>query len=206
MAITFVAAGAVAVGADPTVSVPAGYAAGDFFILITTGTATPTTPSGWTQLAAQGATGFITILYKFAEASESSVALTLAGTTSKAVMLAYRSVLGNDVITAFRTGGPTSLATFSQTTTVDNDEVISVWSVAGGTARNWSGPFEEPEIRVESSSTSTRAGLFIVGQPKTTAGATPSLTATVSASGTLSCVAFSISPTPDAVGGFFFLF
>lgn len=205
MAITFVAAGAVVTGANPTVTVPAGDAEGDFLILITTGTATPTTPSGWTQLAAQGAGRFITILYKFAASSEPSVGVTLAGSTSKAVMLAYRSVLENDVITAFRTGSGTSLATFSQTTTVDNDEVISVWSVASGATRSW-GNVDEGDIKVDSNGTVNSNGLLVASARKATAGATTAITATVSSSGQLACVAFSISPTPDATGSFFFLF
>ena len=63
MAISFVAAGAVVTGANPTVAVPAGYALKDLLVIVTTGTATPTTPAGWTSRGAQGLGVFLTIFY-----------------------------------------------------------------------------------------------------------------------------------------------
>lgn len=192
MAISFVAASAVVTGANPTVAVPAGYALGDLLVIITTGTATPTTPSGWTSLAAQGATGFVTILYKFAAASESSVAITLAGTTSKAVMVAYRGVSATDTISAFTTATGTTLATATLTTTYANGYVISVYGSNGGAATNWTAP-ASTTARVTSSSTAALTGLLVVDEAKAAAGVSTARTATVSASRTLSAVAFSIT-------------
>ena len=191
MPISFVASGTVATGANPTVTVPSGYALNDLLVIITTGTATPTTPSGWTQLAAQAATGFVTILYKFAAATEASVALTLTGSTSKAVMTAYRGVSLTDTISAFTTGTGTTRATATLTTTYANEYVISVYGSNSGSATNWTAP-ASTTARVTSSSTSTIAGLLVVDELQATAGVSTARTATVSASRTLSAVAFSI--------------
>jgi hypothetical protein len=208
MAITFVAAGSIDTGANPSVTVPAGYQANDLLLIVTTGSTTPTTPSGWTLLAAQGTVASnvsITVLYKFAASSESSVALTMAGTTSKAVMIAYRGVLAADALAAFTTDSGTSISTASQTTTVDGDQVISVFGVQSGATRSWSG-LPDGTSRVESNGTASFTGMAINSATKAVAGATSPLTATISSNGNLSSFAFSFSPSSDSAGNFFFLF
>jgi hypothetical protein len=192
MPISFVAAGAVATGTNPTVAVPAGYALNDLLVIITTGTATPATPSGWTSRGAQGATGFVTILSKFAAASESSVALTLAGTTSKAVMVAYRGVSGTDTISAFTAQTGTTLATATLTTSNPSSYVISVYGSTPSSA-SWTAP-ASTTARVNSASTLTLSGLLVVDELQAAAGVSTARTATVSASSTLSAVAISITP------------
>ena len=92
MAISFVAAGTVVTGTNPSVTVPAGYQQGDLLITVITGTATPTTPTPWKQIYAQGANQFVSIFYKTAGPSESNASFTVTGTTTKAVMLCYRGV------------------------------------------------------------------------------------------------------------------
>jgi hypothetical protein len=128
MAVSFVAASAVVTGANPTVAVPSGYAQGDLLVIVTTGTATPTTPAGWTQSGVQGGTGFITILSKFASGTEASVAVTLAGTTSKAVMLAYRGASGIDTVSGFTTAtAATSVATGLTGNAFANELEVSIF-------------------------------------------------------------------------------
>ena len=191
MAISFVAAGTVATGANPTVTVPTGYAQDDFLIIVTAGTATTTTPTDWTLISAQGAGQFITTFYKFANASEASVALTNAGTTTKAVMMAYRGVGLFDVVSAYTTATATTLATATQTTLLANDYVLSIYANASGAARTWTAP-ASTTARVNSATTTTVRGLLIVDEAKATAGLTTARTATISASSTLAAVSISI--------------
>jgi len=193
MAISFVAAGAVVTGANPTVAVPAGYAEKDLLVIVTTGTATPTTPAGWTSRGAQGLGVFLTIFYKFASGTESSVTLTVAGATTKAVMLAYNGVSAADTITAFGTATGTSVATAALSTTYVNEYVISVF--AGNTAAaTWTAP-ASTTTRVNSSPTATVNGLLIVDEAKAASGAGTARTATISSSHTLAAVGFSIIPS-----------
>ena len=104
MALSFVAAGTVATGANPTVAVPAGTAAADLLLLVTCGSATPTTPTDWTLVSAEGAGQFISVYFKYANGSEASLAVTQAGTSTKAVMLAYRGGGAYQVVPAYTTG------------------------------------------------------------------------------------------------------
>ena len=57
MAITYVGAGAVQTGTNPTVPVPAGYAAGDLLLIFIPGTAANNLPfpTGWQPIATGGA-------------------------------------------------------------------------------------------------------------------------------------------------------
>jgi len=193
MAISFVAAGAVATGANPTVDVPAGYTKDDFLILtVTNGTTTPNTPSGWTQISAQGAGQYITTFYKFADSNEGSVTLSnSASTTTKAVITAYRGVGLFDVVSSYTTSATTTVATASQTTLLPNDYVISIYSNASGAARTWTAP-ASTTTRVNSATTTNVRGLLIVDEVKATAGATTTRTATIGGASNLSAVSISI--------------
>ena len=191
MAISFVAAGTVATGANPTVTVPTGYAQDDFLIIVVTATATTATPTDWTLISAQGAGQFITTFYKFANASESSVALTIAGASTTAVMVAYRGVGLQDVVSAYTTATATTLATATQTTLLANDRVLSIYANVTGAARTWTAPASTTS-RVNFATTATVRGLLIVDEAKATAGLTTARTATISASSSMSAVSISI--------------
>ena len=189
MAISFVASGTVQTGANSTVDVPTGYAAGDALLIITTGTATPSLPTNWTSVYSQGSLRFLTVYLKIATASEASVTLTQAGTTSKAVMLAYRGTSYFDVIGTIATGTSTAPATSSLTTSWANDYVISLYADSF-TAATWTAPASTTS-RVNSASTASVNGLLIVDELKTAAGATTIRTATLSTSVAWSAIAIS---------------
>ena len=193
MSISFVAAGTSVTGANPTVPVPAGIAANDLLIIFTTGTATPTTPTGWTQLAAQGTNRFITVLYKYAGASESSVPLTLAGSTSRCSMVAYRSTVGVaafDLLASFNAGTSTSISTLAQTTRFANDFVLSYFTSSGGTA-TLTAP-ASTSVRFTNNTTSAINGAVLVDELKATAGATTTRTTSQSSSRAWSSVSISV--------------
>ena len=194
MAVTFVASSPTVAGANPTVAVPTGYAQGDLLVIVTTGTATPTTPTGWTQRSAQGATGFITILYKFASGTEASVALTLVGTTSNSVMIAYRGASAIDTVSGFTTAtAATSVATGLTGNAFANEVEVSIF-VANNVAGTWTAP-ALTTARTNSASITTNNGLLIVDETQAAAGNSTSRTATITGSHTLSAVAFSIIPS-----------
>ena len=196
MAVTFVASSAVATGTNPTVSLPAGVVEKDLLLLITTGTATPTTPAGWTSRSAQGATGFITIFFKFATGTEAaSLALTVTGTTTKAVMLAYRGASAIDTVSGFTTAAAaTSLAPGLTGNAFANELEISIY--AGNNAVGVWGAAPSPTTsRVSSDPTATVNGLLIVDETQAAAGNSTARTGTISTSHTLSSVAIAIIPS-----------
>jgi hypothetical protein len=192
MAVSFVAVGAVATGANPTVAVPAGYAAGDTLIIVTTGTATTTTPSGWTLLSAQGSGTFSTIFYKTATASESSVALTNAGTSTIAVMIDYRGVSSLQPVASYST----TLTTNTLTTPTANAYVLSVYAAGAPiVAGTWTAP-ASTTVRVNTPGVrSASAGLLIVDELQVAAGISTARTAGLTqVGGAISTVAISLNP------------
>ena len=194
MAISFVASGAVATGANATVSVPAGYAEGDLLLIISTGTAASTiaaaTYPGWTRIANQGAGQFISVHAKVASSAESAVTLTQAGTTSKAVMVAYRGCGWYDVIASFTTSGGSSIGTATQTTGFANDYVVSIYA-ATSSARTWTAP-AATTTRQNSAPTAAVNGLLVVDELQAAAGATAVRTASLGVATTSSAVSISI--------------
>lgn len=195
MAISFVAASAVVTGANPTVSVPVGYQESDLLIIITTGTAAPTAPVGWTLRAAQGAGTFTTVYTKFAIGLETSVALTIVGTTTKAVMLCYRGVSATNIIGTFGTSATTSVATVSQTTTQPNDYVISIFAGAAAAGQGSITAPASTTSRLNSGGSSTINSLLVVDELQATAGASTARTATFSGASTLASLSISIIPS-----------
>lgn len=191
MSISFVGAGTVATGTNPTVDVPAGYAAGDALLIVTSGTATPTTPTNWTSIFAQGTGRFLTVFLKIATASESSVALTQTGTSSKAVMIAYRGTSYFDVVGGVTVSTSTSPSTSSLTTRFANDYVVSFYATQlNATPSTWTAPASTTQ-RVNSGNSTTVTGMLIVDELKAVAGATTIRTATLSSSTAWATVAIS---------------
>lgn len=202
MALSFVSAGSEATGANPTVTVPGTYAAGDILLLITCGSANSTTPTGWTLVGTkEGAGQFICVYQKYAAASESSVAVTQAGTTSKAVMLAYRGGGAFEVIPAFTTGTGTTATPSSLTTTYANDFVINIYASAN-VAQTWTANGSTTS-RFNSAATSSVRGLLIADETQAAAGASTARGATLSTSNTWASLAIGLIPTRSVywVGG-----
>jgi len=195
MAVTFVAASAVVTGDNPTVAVPAGYAEKDLLIIVTTGTATPATPSGWTASKVQGSNGFLTILTRFATSSESSVTLSLLGTTTSAVMLAYRGASAIDTISGItNTTSGTSLAPGQTGNTSTNDCEISVW-VADNIAGTWGAAPSPTTSRVTSNPTTAVNGIFVVDETQAASGASTARTATITNLHNISALAIAVIPS-----------
>jgi len=193
MAISFVGAGTVASGANPTVDVPAGVVAGDALIIFTNGSANANpAPTGWgTIVFSLVSARYSTVFFKLATASESSVTLTQSGASSRAVMIAYRGTSYFDVIGTVGGGSSTSPVTSSITTRFANDYVVSFYATQTQVSPiTWTAPASTTS-RVNAASTSTANGLLIVDELQATAGASTVRTATLS-SGT-SWVTFAIA-------------
>jgi hypothetical protein len=191
MAISFVGAGTVQTGANSTVDVPAGVAAGDALLIVTSGTATPTTPTNWTSIFSNGSGRYLNVFLKIATASESSVTLTQSGTSSKAVMLAYRGTSYFDVVGTLATGTSILPATNSLTTRFSNDYVVSFYAVSTNTTPStWTAPASTTS-RVNSGNSTTVTGMLIVDEAQAAAGASTSRVATISSSTAWSSVAIS---------------
>ena len=195
MAISFVAAGAVATGTNPSVAIPAGYQEADLLVLTVAVAAAvaPTTPSGWTLVGSQTTTPRIYIYRKFATGSESSVALTCNSTPTAAAMVAYRGVSATDTISTFATATATTVATNTLTTTYANEYVVSIYAMTTG-ADTWTAPASTTS-RVNSAGTAALAGLLIVDESQAAAGTSTARTATSSASKALAAGSFSIIPS-----------
>ena len=204
MAISFVAAGTAGTGVNPTVGVPTGYAASDLLIIFVTSTVTPTTPTGWTGIVNYAVVPRLFACYKIATASESSVTITAANSTTNAVMLAYRGASGYDVIGTGSNASSTTISTNSLTTTKANDFVISFYGGTAASLNTWTAP-ASTNTRFNVSSNGTVRGLLIVDELQASAGASTSRTATSSASTFLSASSISIYPTVTNNGSFFFL-
>ena len=204
MAISYIGAGAVQTGTNPTVPVPAGYAAGDFLIIFATSGTSASVPSGWTNI--QSVTSQVLCCYKVATASESSVAMTIGGTSSDAVMLCYRGVGSLDTVsTVSNTPSGTSVATNTLTTTATNDYVVSYFT-ASATASTWTAP-GSTTTRINQSSTLSLRGMLIVDELQVSAGTSTSRTATTTVGLSLYAVAFSLKePTATSSGNFFRMF
>ena len=205
MAISFVAAGTVIQSTNPVVPVPTGYAAGDILIIfITAGAAT--TPTGWTLINQWITGGPVSLFYKVASASESSVSIASSNPATVAGMVAYRGASGIDVkMTVSNTAtGTTTVSTSSITTTATNDYVISIFIVVAG-VNTWTAP-ASTTTRVNSASTATFRGVLLVDELQASAGATTVRTGTLATSSTSSAYSFSLKEsTSTNKGSFFFI-
>jgi hypothetical protein len=193
MAISFVAAGAVATGSSPTVPVPAGYQQGDLLVIALAANALPSTPTGWTLIANQTTTPAIYVFRKFATGSETSVLVTSSSTATSAVMLAYRGVSATDTVSTGTTATSTTIATGTLTTSYANEYVVSIYGMTTGAA-TWTAPASTTS-RVNSAGTASVDGLLVVDELQAAAGVSTARTATSSVSKALSAISFSIIPS-----------
>lgn len=200
MAWSFVAAGTVQNGANPTVPVPTGYAQGDLLVIASYAGAAPITPSGWTILLA--APSNTAVYYKTAGASESSVAFSApgAGTT---VMLAWRGVSAFDTNATSSSGtSVTSLATHTLSAAQANELVISLFFSKPAVAGTWTAP-GSTNNRVQFDATASYPGLLVVDENQTSAGTSTARTASFSVSTDLSSVAMAFTQLNNGFFGFF---
>jgi hypothetical protein len=182
---SFVAAGTTATGANPAPALPAGYLPGDLLIVVAASTTaySSTPPAGWLNAVRQIASPMQAIWYRFAQTtSESAPTLTNAGTTSVAVMLAYRNVDAVDVAAVTTTGTSTSPATTNTATTTHADDlVLSLYAVTSGTVTTWTAP-GSTNSRSNIAPTAALTGLLLVDEDQAAAGATTARTATLGSS------------------------
>jgi len=196
MAISYIGAGAFASGTltgSTAATLPAGTTAGDLLLLVTSGAATPTTPTGYTLVSAQGAGQFISIYQKIAVPGETAPSITISGSSSRAVILLYRGTGGTyDVVSAYTTSSLISSTTASQTTKFNNDHVLSIYAIAQGTVRAFSTAPTGTTLCTSSPNTASVKGMALYEETKATAGATTARTASVT-SGTATWSAVSVS-------------
>jgi len=221
MAISFVGAGTAAgLIAGITLTVPAGYAAGDLgIILVETANQDLTTPSGWTLVTnspqgtgTAGAAGGtrLYVFYKILTASESSVATADSGDHQSGQYFAYRGTHATTPIGATAgsvlTSGNTSITLPSITTTarstqesvaVDSDRdgsgttVFSSWTNANLTGITERGDY--------GSAAGSGGAVGLADGVKATAGTTGTSTVTQSSSVTAAMLTIELIASATSV-------
>ena len=198
MAIAFV--GSVAdTGSNPTVSLNGlgTVTEGSLLVLITTG-GTLTTPTGWTQIYAQGAGRNLTVCIRYVGAQTFGVAdflaLTLTNTASRVRILSYTGAGNYNAIATVATGTGTTATTNTQTTTYANDYVISIYGTNSGGAATFTVPASTTS-RGNSSATALLTGLLVVDELQASAGVTTARSSTLSASKDWAAVSISFVET-----------
>lgn len=192
----------IASGTDCTVSLPAGYAAGDMLFIITSGWNTPTTPSGWTALS-NAAGQQMGLFYKRAIENDSSVTFTGVPSTINAAMVCYRGLkILDKEATPSGYGILTSRTTTSQTTTEDNELVVSVYNYGVYDPFNFISSYPSgTTTRLDLTCSGTVAGILLVDENKATAGATTGRTAQLGNAGGFGAASFSFKSLNNS--GFF---
>lgn len=179
--MTFLAAGAVGTGANPTAALPATHSAGNLLVIVgASGTNSFSTPAGWSPGAINGTTSKLSLWYKIDNGAESNVVVSNSNAQSKVVMLSYS---GNNAAPSDTAGTPTSGSTASPTTVTlttatDNALIISAYG-AVKTGAAWSAAPGSTNSRVSSNATSSLAGLLVVDETLTLAGASAARAATL---------------------------
>ena len=189
MAISFVGAGTQSSGTSLSLGIPSGYGAGDLFLLFLAqgpGTATFSTPSGWTVVDSLYTTGInrsgsqYTIYKKTASASESSVSFTTTDSSTVGVILAYRNVSGiQTFVSSFSTVVVSSDASISMSTTTANEYVISAFF---NTLQSSGSYFSTPSgvtQRATALDSASLCGFFIGDELQASPGGTTSRTSTL---------------------------
>jgi hypothetical protein len=197
MPITFVGASAsVTSGTNPFAQLPSGVIKDDLLVIVSVGGVTPATPAGWNLLNSQGAGQFITVFWRFAAADDgSNTQLTMAGTTNRAVMLAYRGAGAIELRPAFTTGTGTTATPNTLTTTYANDRVISIYGTAVGTATLTANA--STTARANGAPTASILGLLVADETQVSAGVSTARGATISASLAWSAFTLAIVETRD---------
>jgi hypothetical protein len=200
---SYIGKGPASTGANPTVQVPPGYAAGDILIIATTDVAN--TPSGWTAIS--GASTYSRAYYKVALASESAVSMTGGTSYSQTVMLCYRGLSAIDSnSSAVNTASATSISTNTLTTTSRDDLVISIYGSSNGA---FGASFTVPSgttSRFSSSASSSNYGFLIVDEDQSSSGTSTSRTSTISTPLNLGATSFAFLQKLPNNSNFFLMF
>lgn len=214
MAITFVASGGISSQSTTvTPTLPAGYQAGDIFILsVLQGSKnyTGTPPTGYT-LVSQANSSTVTsgnMYYKIAAASETSPTVSTGGSNGQAVIVAYRGSSGLDVTaTAFAAStSSTSLTGNNLTTTAANDFVITSVNGENATGNNFTAP-SGVNIRVQQNGTTSLTPFLLYDELQPSAGVYTAKTTTTPVNGKYVILATSLlDASPAATGNMFFMF
>jgi hypothetical protein len=194
MAISFVAAGAVAtvVSSNLNIAVPAGFAKNDLLIAtVTTGTVAVTTPAGWELLSAYtGGLPYLYVFYKYASVSESTLVVPTTSVVAKGVMLAYRGGSAFQIVPVTATGASSTATPNTITTTYANTYSINFYCTSSASTRTWT-PNASTTARVNSSSIITgngQNGLLVADELRVAIGTGPARAATLSGNIAWSCV------------------
>jgi len=189
MAWSFVAAGTVATGANPSPGLPAGYAANDIFILAASSETSPSSSvSGYTVLLNTGPNPRLGFWWRLATASESAPTLSDSDASTCAVLLDYRGLNTSPIDASSALNSATSPVSAPQVQpSAPNDAVLNFF-VSLATEPAWTTP-PGTTIAVNSAASSTVCSLLVVHQNWASYGLTPVETA--SSGGT--CVAATLA-------------
>lgn len=194
----FVAAGTSVQGSNSiSVPLPTGWQQGDLLVMPCAGG--PSTPSGWTS-----ATG-LSLLYKFAGASESAVTLTNFGSNLIGAMVAYRNINSYDKQSS--ANGPTSgtsITTNTLTTTKENELIISLF-LSASNGRTWTSPANTTQRINIVGQTTAYPSLCLVDENQLNPSTTTARTGTTNLSASLYTVVLAFQEKPND-GNFFFMF
>lgn len=215
MAISYVAAGAIATAASGNVTpaLPAGWAADDVHICLIASldAVSPTMPAGWTALISPTDSGNgtrVSAFYRRAVAGDANPLVThTAGAGISAVIVAYRGcaasgspidVMGTAVAAA--SNATTSMSFGSLTTLTANAHVVMLGGIgANRTVSNYSGS-PTPDERVDGpNSVSTIPEVVVADFVMAAAGSTGTRTADLSAGRNRVGVMAALKPATTAV-------
>ena len=176
MAWSYISAGSVVHGANPTVPLPSSYATGDLLLLVLNGGNGASAPSGWTVIASSvGHFENTSVWYKIATSSESAPVVSSFTNLSVAAMVAYRGVNSLNITPSLSWGNSGKVISNSITTTNTDELVISIFSSTWVTG-TWTPPTGvNVRLNVPGLS-STNLSFLLVDEDKTPAGATISRT------------------------------
>jgi hypothetical protein len=193
MAITYVGAGAVVTGTNPSIPYPSGIQIGDLLLIFMVGNATPpttsTNPLPWTRIYS---TSTVSVWAREYTGTGTSQGMSYLSTTTQAVMLAYRGATTVQTVGAAVTGTGTTATTSTLTTLAADTTVISLFTT-GQTASTWT-PDPTINTRINRSSGPT-SGLLICDEIQNAIGLSTARTATLSASIAWAGVQIALVPT-----------
>lgn len=180
----FIAAGTTGTGVNPVAAVPAGIAAGDLLVMVSsTRGAYTTPPAGWIDHATDvGATVKLSVWSKIASSSESNVNLTNGSLYSAVAMFAYRNISASplDKLGTVVSDATSPYPTTTLTTTVANDLVMSIWAVDHDSGNVITAP-ANTTVRLSLDPDYLVCGMLIVDENQGTVGATTSRSASTTA-------------------------
>lgn len=127
--------GAAQSGSNPTVPVPTGYSTGDLMVIVGASNGSYTLPTGWSNGVTNAGSMALSLFYKWAGATESSVSVSLTGASSLTVMSVFRGWNTLDVAGTSSTGTGT-ISTNSVTTTATGDLLLTLFGGASN-ASTW---------------------------------------------------------------------